>query len=549
MTEHSTAATKVIDYHERTKHRFDGYARGPETIDWDAQPDPFRRFDGAPQRELPLQNANAAPSYASLFSGQEAAVQPWSETTISRLLQFSLALAAWKQYGTSRWSLRCNPSSGNLHPTESYLILIGIEGFENGLYHYRVDRHQLELRCRYGTVTDVTGPLLLLGFSSVHWREAWKYGERGYRYCQLDLGHALAAVTFSSTLLGYRVTRLKEVGTTMLQRLLGLDRSDEFFPDEAEHGDMLLAFHPATEPPESPIGALLKASAEARWYGRANRLDPRHLYDWPVIAEVAEAAQRPADSSEPYEAEQWASPIPAADHPLSQQSALKLFQQRRSAQAFDPDGSIPIEDFYRLMDRLLPRSDLPPWSSQAWPPRVHLALFIHGVEGLATGLYLLARRHVAPDELKTLLRDDLLWEPVEDAPSHLPFYCLARAKARQAAMQLGCHQAIAGDSAFSLAMLAELEPAVSQASWLYNELLWEAGMIGQTLYLEAEAIGMRGTGIGCFFDDGVHEMLGIQGKALQAVYHFTVGAPLSDPRLATLPPYPNQRNQAGISVG
>ena len=126
---------------------------------------------------------------------------------------------------------------------------------------------------------------------------------------------------------------------------------------------------------------------------------------------------------------------------------------------------------------------------------------------------------------------------------------LGQNPARQAAMQLGCHQAIAGDSAFSLAMLAELEPAVSQASWLYNELLWEAGMIGQTLYLEAEAIGMRGTGIGCLFDDGVHEMLGIQGKALQAVYHFTVGAPLNDPRLATLPPYPSQRNQAGISVG
>lgn len=60
-------------------------------------------------------------------------------------------------------------------------------------------------------------------------------------------------------------------------------------------------------------------------------------------------------------------------------------------------------------------------------------------------------------------------------------------------------------------------------------------MIDQSLYLEAEAVGLRGTGIGCFFDDGMHEMLGIKGKTLQAVYHFTLGVPINDPRLACRP--------------
>jgi len=62
-------------------------------------------------------------------------------------------------------------------------------------------------------------------------------------------------------------------------------------------------------------------------------------------------------------------------------------------------------------------------------------------------------------------------------------------------------------------------------------------MIGQVLYLEAEAAGVRGTGIGCFFDDGVHDMLGLQNNDLQSLYHFTVGSPLTDDRLQTLPPY------------
>jgi hypothetical protein len=55
--------------------------------------------------------------------------------------------------------------------------------------------------------------------------------------------------------------------------------------------------------------------------------------------------------------------------------------------------------------------------------------------------------------------------------------------------------------------------------------------------LEAEAAGVRGTGIGCFFDDEMHGLLGIEDHAFQDLYHFTVGGPVEDPRLTTLPPY------------
>jgi hypothetical protein len=62
-------------------------------------------------------------------------------------------------------------------------------------------------------------------------------------------------------------------------------------------------------------------------------------------------------------------------------------------------------------------------------------------------------------------------------------------------------------------------------------------MIGQVLYLEAEAHGFRGTGIGCFFDDALHALAGLADSAWQSLYHFTVGRPVEDPRLTTLPPY------------
>lgn len=48
---------------------------------------------------------------------------------------------------------------------------------------------------------------------------------------------------------------------------------------------------------------------------------------------------------------------------------------------------------------------------------------------------------------------------------------------------------------------------------------------------------MCGTGIGCFFDDPVHAALGLEDNTFQSLYHFTIGQPVEDPRLATLPAY------------
>ena len=57
------------------------------------------------------------------------------------------------------------------------------------------------------------------------------------------------------------------------------------------------------------------------------------------------------------------------------------------------------------------------------------------------------------------------------------------------------------------------------------------------LYLEAQEAGIRATGIGCYFDDPVHEVFGISSRDWQSFYHFTVGGPGEDGRLTTLPPY------------
>ena len=91
-------------------------------------------------------------------------------------------------------------------------------------------------------------------------------------------------------------------------------------------------------------------------------------------------------------------------------------------------------------------------------------------------------------------------------------------------------------------MITKFKDIIEAAPHRYRHLFWETGMIGQVLYLEAEAHGVRGTGIGCFFDDAVHEILGFSDNRFQSLYHFTVGKPIEDPRLTTYPPYNHLKN-------
>jgi len=136
------------------------------------------------------------------------------------------------------------------------------------------------------------------------------------------------------------------------------------------------------------------------------------------------------------------------------------------------------------------------------------------------------------------MNPELTWTIAPGCPDDLPLYRLLEGDARKLAVQVSCHQDIAGDSAYSFGMLAEFEGRLRErGAWWYPRLFWESGLLGQVLYLEAEAAGVRATGIGCFFDDPVHEITALRGLSLQSLYHFTIGGPVEDGRLQTLPAY------------
>jgi len=108
------------------------------------------------------------------------------------------------------------------------------------------------------------------------------------------------------------------------------------------------------------------------------------------------------------------------------------------------------------------------------------------------------------------MRPEFEWSRPAGCPNDLPLFRLMQTDCRDAARSVSCHQEIASDGAFALAMIAEFEPGLREyGTWFYKRLHWEAGAIGQVLYLEAEAAGVRSTGIGCLFDDALHQVVGV----------------------------------------
>jgi SagB-type dehydrogenase family enzyme len=515
----------VLNYHHRTKHYLERYAKGPESIDWEDQPDPFRRFSGCKVVPLSKPGAELEPLFAALDNPETIPAKPLNLISAGLLLELTFGLSAWKQYGPSRWALRCNPSSGNLHPTEAYLISTGNAFIESGVYHYVSHDHSLEQRCRFADLSSGSG--LLIGLSSVHWREAWKYGERAYRYCQHDLGHALGALRYAAATLGWSVELLAKCSDDDIARLLGLDR-DDFKTQEQESPDIICQIHTQADNKPLDTKTLLETAQSGDWFGKADSLRAYHMYKWPIIDRVSVAASKPR-TEEPEQA--------VVRQPFIKSSCTKtateIIRRRRSAQQFDARMQpLPQADFYRMLAAALPSTAA--FELWCWPPKIHLFIFVHRVEGLAPGLYALPRHHNALEPLRAATLADFHWRKVSET---IPLYHLYTGDCRQLAKTLSCHQSIAGDGAFSLGMVAEFAETLEASPWLYRRLFWECGLIGQVLYLEAEAAGIRGTGIGCYFDDSMHQLLGFRDDKFQSLYHFTAGKPLEDKRLETLPAY------------
>lgn len=524
----------IRGYHRRTKHAPTRYALGPGFLDWTSQPCPFRRFDGARRIELPLLDAEPTPP----FPGPATAPANLDCAALGLFFELAFGLSAWKSFEGSTWALRNNPSSGNLHPTEAYAVIDALDGLSAtaGLFHYAPEAHALEERACYAETRILPQGGFLLALTSIPWRESWKYGERAYRYCQLDAGHAIGAAAQAAAALGWDAQLLTTPSDEEIARLVGLDRADSAHRREGEHPDLLIWI--AFDAGEAPEALDLFLAAPREWHGAANRLSEDHDA-WPVIDLALRQCMKGVTPKAPTRANHHVE-AKFAPPPIGQ-----VVRRRRSAQRMDGVATLPCDVFRDMLLATLPGAS-PLVAAFSWPPAIALLLFVHRVEGLEPGLYLLERDEEFARRLRAAISPDAT--TAVDLGG-VTLQRLRSGSVEKEATRLSCLQPIAGKGCFAVAMIADFDRVLAaEGDFAYRRLHWEAGLIGQALYLWATAAGFEGTGIGCFFDDEVHALLGFPKDRFdfQSLYHFTVGRAMEDPRLLTLPAYSDERRTQRI---
>ena len=465
------------EYHERTKHSAEALRRAPHFLDWANMPDPFRHYEGVPVLDLPA-DAPAPGEDGSAF--------------LSHLLFHSAAISATKVVPSTggRYALRVNPSSGNLHPTEFHFATRGLKQWPDGLYHYRPSSHVAEQRATGDFVTPLgAGPApIVFVLTTIAWREAWKYRNRAYRYCLHDVGHAWQALALAAQAMqcdSYAAGQFPDDEIAGLCRL----NADEW-------PMLVLKLNGAAIPVTNPD------FAKHVWFGgHANPLSSDQV-PYPLIDEMHAATKASGDICAGGSAgigswpASWTRPF------------QEVARTRRSALDFrGGSASMSIAQLSAILEFAVQ----PLFADFAATRFIQLYLYAHRVDGLAPGVYRYVYRY---------------------RPAHGELEPVRAGDQRVAAAGLSLGQDLAGNACVAFTMLADLERAAAlHGDRGYRYAYFEAGAIGQRLYLGAEALGLGATGIGAFFDDEVHRYLNVTPEQGQAVYHFAIGYPVFDSRL------------------
>ena len=216
-------------YHYQSEYRLGYQSRSDQRV-WILQPSVCKRHYGKIElvrlhkfesiKKLKTKNSSDPLSKSILFSRNNES-KALSLTSISCFIWYSLTLSSRKDtfhnfaMPKGAYSKRVNASSGGLHPTEAYFILppktLKNTHKQWQFCHYAVSQHALEILGTFNRQNEEKHNddeeehnVFYVLLSAVSYREVWKYGERGLRYCLLDNGHALSALVIVCNLMGWQ---------------------------------------------------------------------------------------------------------------------------------------------------------------------------------------------------------------------------------------------------------------------------------------------------------------------------------------------------------
>ena len=227
-------------YHEETKHSPISIQLSRHYLDWNNKPLPFKAYSTLSSISLPtdfslpVQGALSCIGKTKPAKGKSVV---FDIKYLAEVLFFSAGITRVLKLDYGTYYMRAASATGALYPIELYVICQDIPGLNAGVYHFCPGDFTLtELRNGdyRATLADIAGgnntilrSPVTVAFTSIAWRNAWKYQARSYRHWFWDSGVIAANFLATSISLGLFTQLIMGFVDDAVNRLLRLDDKRE----------------------------------------------------------------------------------------------------------------------------------------------------------------------------------------------------------------------------------------------------------------------------------------------------------------------------------
>ena len=471
------------------------------SLDWANQPAVFKHYEGIQPLDLPQATELPKRSLSSLMKGPAEHDGPLDMMALSRILFLTNAFTAKARHPGGDFYYRSAASAGALYPTEIYVATCGIDSFEDGLYHFSINRHAVQ-PLRQGNYTshilaitrtqEERVPILAFFLTAILFRSAWKYRDRSYRYHLLDTGHVVENLALAIRAHDLAVNFSYDFDDHRVDHFLGIDVTRELTLAVAH----VFGSEPVSERREEEVPDV---SETVR---RASIVSAKEV-DYPAIGAMHRAG---ADiAREPIPKTEMVRNLGLTHQGLSKIESLTSWPEdmgypdalfhRRSRRNF-VNKSLSKKELTAFLQALCNEGVSVPES--AYAGSVATGFLVNQVEGMAEGFYVVD-------------------------PEHKGTGMVAQGGFTEKMARICLDQRWLANAGVHFLFLANLH--VLDRTWGargYRYAMLTAGRMGQRLYIAATAMGLGCCGIGALYDGEAAALLGLN-QASVLLYLVAVG--------------------------
>ncbi|MDB9822554.1 SagB/ThcOx family dehydrogenase [Deltaproteobacteria bacterium] len=477
---------------------------GGHYLDWQNQPDVFKKYQGVIPIPLPDEIPSFKKSLSSVLKETDidSTCGKIDIKDLSLILRLTCSLTAKARHGAEDFYYRSAASAGALYPTEIYVATHEVSGLDDGLYHFDIRRHELfPLR-----IHDLSGhiarllippvekiPTLTLLFTAIFFRSSWKYRDRAYRYHLLDTGHVIENLDLSLKALKLPFNLFYDFDDKSINHLLGLNEKKE------------VALAIGNVPGPDSVSEIKTPEIEglSKDILNASIVSGKEI-DYPAIQEIHKAGEmsEAKDDLAP-DIPESLSLIPATWHNLPGSLSNAEYTEypeclfkRRSSRNF-VNSPISKNAFFSLLDSLcVDENNMP--EETILHQSLTVGFLAGNIESIKPGFYVL-----------DTMRKRFGMMTTDNFIGSMTHACL--------------DQAWLGNACIHFLFISNLN--LLDKTWGargYRYAMMKAGRMGELIYIASTCLGLGCCCIGAFYDGEARDLLGINEES-SLLYLVAVG--------------------------